>query len=79
MLDAYLNTLNIEHYFINMLCIDEDIVDITSIPFLEFAVENFKGNVIDCVKHLNFKPDNTNHFDHDANEYIAKYIYDKII
>ena len=80
MLDVFLKSLNIEHYFINMLCIDEDIVDIkSSIPLIEFYVESYSGNVIDCVKKLNFKPDNTNHFDHDANVYIAKYICDNII
>lgn len=80
MLDAFLNSLNIEHYFINMLCKSEEIAEAKkNIPLLEFFVESFSGNVIDCVTHLNFKSDETNHFDHDANEYIAKYIHDKII
>lgn len=81
-----LNSLNIEHYFIETIC-DLGITwpagkDLNlNLPFIEYRVDNGRlpVNLSTFLMWQGFRPASCGHFDHDANEFLAKYLLDQII
>jgi hypothetical protein len=82
MISSLLHRLGIEHYFLEMLCAPETIKEEQigfKIPMINFIDgKGPKMNAIDWMT-KRFERGTCGHFDHDANQALADYIYDQLI
>jgi hypothetical protein len=81
MISSLLHKLGIEHYFLEMICTPDTIKEEQfgfKIPMISFIENNGpKMNAMDWMK-KRFKKGTCGHFDHDANQALADYIYDQL-
>jgi len=81
-LDHLFKNLNIQHYFMETVgfgTIDAAKNAVENLPTIEFDFIGNKMIMSDWLQKYKFKPYPCSHFDHDANEFAAKYIYKQII
>lgn len=81
LISTLLNSLKIEHYFIEMICKPDTIEQQQlgfKIPTISFQSKfGYNINAMNwMIEH--FKPGTCGHFDHDANQALADYIYKRI-
>jgi len=81
MLHTLLKSLNIEHYFFNMINLLDGIEKIQfgiQIPFIDLLFKGVNQNVYSFLRYNKFPIGTCQHFDHDANQFLAEHIYKQI-